>query len=71
MTEPIRPAKVFVLRLWLEPGLGEGREGWRGSIRLLDAGTETDARMGISFEGLDGLVVALRSILQAGTPSTG
>jgi hypothetical protein len=58
MTRPIRPAVAFVLRLWREPGAQEGDVGWRGQLRLLNAGeTET------YFQGLDDLPVALRQLL--------
>ena len=66
MARSIRPIATFVLRLWREPGDQEGDAGWRGLIRLLDAG-----EAGAYFQGLDHLPVVLRQVLaREGAPAS-
>ncbi|MBI5030589.1 MAG: hypothetical protein HZB51_08675 [Chloroflexi bacterium] len=63
MSQPLRPVKTFVLRLWREPGDSETEDGWRGLIRPLDSKNHRSSE--ISCRGLEDLIVALRQFLTA------
>jgi hypothetical protein len=61
MSQPIRPVKTFVLRLWHEPGDLETEAGWRGSLRPLN--TEGAEISETHFQGLENLIATLRRSL--------
>ena len=67
MSASFRPTHTFVLKVWHELGDVQGREGWRGVVRRLDAQPDGCVRdqdtQDVYFYGLDGLVVRLHTLL--------
>jgi hypothetical protein len=61
MTQPMRPVKTFVLRLWREPGDPETEAGWRGLIHPLDVQGGVSNK--VPFHGMENLIAALRQSL--------
>lgn len=62
MSDSIRPAYTFVLRLWHEPGAPQGEAGWRGQVRLLETQGGAPAHQ-VAFSGLVDLVRVIRALL--------
>ncbi len=59
MEHPIRPVKVFILRIWHEPG--SGRDAWRGAIRPLRSNA---VEQEVPFRDLDDLLRVIRLALE-------